>query len=147
MWMCSYCHAVQHLRSDKERRKSLNDWMDKIHVDARDRRTILDTNATLCSSCYRQKRTQKRYQWVSDTISYWIAYIFVLPIVFILTIPIGVIQHLWSKLTDVEHNDMPEFYLLLREKQKEIKQADRRKSLTKMFQNGKMSQALFNKQE
>merc|ERR1719361_509252 len=133
--MCSYCHAVQYSRSDEEEKKAINKWMDKIHVDARDKRTILGTNASLCSSCFRQKRTQKRYQWVADTISYWIAYIFVLPLIFIVTMPVGLISYCWHRIADVEHNDMPEFYLLLREKQKEIKQADRRRSIAKLFED------------
>eukprot|EP01083_Nonionella_stella_P074516 202181_1 len=95
--------------------KLVKKWMSVIGFDTRDRTAILESEAVLCQSCKRA-RTEKRYEWIADTISYYIVYVVILPIILILTVPTGSFRILWQRMVDVERNDMEEFYRLFHEK-------------------------------
>ena len=145
VWLCTYCHCVQTVKSDEERIDAIKKWMNRLGMDTRDRATILETNAELCEYCKRVKRDLERYKWITDHISYYIAYLTVLPLIFITTIPTGGIIRLYKRMIGTEKNDAEEFYRLLRERQKLRLEADHH-DMRKLFtQKKRISQILNEK--
>eukprot|EP01083_Nonionella_stella_P074515 202177_1 len=146
VWLCEYCHSVQHVKPNDRRIKLVKKWMSVIGFDTRDRTAILESEAVLCQYCKRVKRTEKRYEWIADNISYCIAYVVILPIVVILTVPTGSIRILWHIMVDVERNDMEEFYRLFHEKQKH-RAVDDKHQMRKWFIHKRISEMLDAKED
>eukprot|EP00483_Globobulimina_turgida_P001393 UN01395 len=84
--LCTYCHCIQQILSNENRIQDLKKWMSRIGLDTRDRTAILSCDAVLCQHCKRViRRSETRYEWIADTVSYYISYIIILPVILILS--------------------------------------------------------------
>ena len=116
-WICSYCHATNKQMSKEEEKADLEEWMERIALERKDRVKLDVCEATLCTCCRRVKRPVSRFWYIGDKIGYVFAYTLILPVLCILLVPWAYFKKLLAKLTDVESNNETEFYQVLFEKQ------------------------------
>ena len=131
-WYCSYCHSFQPNFDRIITTKHMLKWMESSGLQRKDQLEVLRTKALLCYRCKRVKRSQPRYEWILDKISYWCAYFSVLPILFAFAVPGGIFRFVSKRVSEIEHNSEQEFYELIKQRRIDAKLYNEQVRLSKI---------------